>query len=75
MESPSPPAFLSTGFVGFHTTILPHDGVSRQCRLFIQVAPLVSRHATRQGFPPHRLAKADRHVPNLTLGSHTSDVP
>jgi hypothetical protein len=39
------------------------------------VAPLVSRHATRQGFPPHRLAKADRHVPYLILGLHTSDGP
>jgi len=54
---------------------LPHDGVSRQCRLFRQVAPLVSRHATRQGVPPHHLAKADRPIPYRILGSHTSDVP
>jgi hypothetical protein len=43
-------AFLSTSFVDFHTTILPHDGVSRQCRLFRRVAPLVLRHALRQVF-------------------------
>jgi hypothetical protein len=44
------PDFLSTSFAVFHTTILPYDGVVRQCRLFRQEAPLVSRHASRQVF-------------------------
>jgi hypothetical protein len=29
---------------------------------------------TRQGIPPHRLARADRRIPHLILGLRTSDV-